>query len=214
MYIRTPQSRLNILFIINAAFIFSFLSMSLVLIGHPLDTIKVRIQTMEVVPGQAPAYTGVLDCAKKIVAKEGFSGLYKGMAAPMYGVTPMYALCFLGFGHGKQIFCDADTFKDPNLSPKAVWQIGCAGAFSALYTTPILAPGERLKCYLQVQAAKGGSQFDGNLCLTLLIPMFLKMDANLNIFAASVLIIILGPMSLAKALYAEGGMKSLFRVYY
>ncbi len=41
----------------------------LVLVGHPLDTIKVRIQTMTVTAGQTPAYTGVLDCAKKIVAK-------------------------------------------------------------------------------------------------------------------------------------------------
>ena len=25
-------------------------------------------------------------------------GLYKGMAAPIAGVAPMYALCFLGYG--------------------------------------------------------------------------------------------------------------------
>ena len=43
--------------------------MSLVLVGHPLDTIKVRVQTMVVVPGQPPPYSGVIDCGKKIVAK-------------------------------------------------------------------------------------------------------------------------------------------------
>lgn len=42
--------------------------------GHPLDTIKVRIQTMELVPGQPPPYTGLVDCASKIVKKEGVSG--------------------------------------------------------------------------------------------------------------------------------------------
>jgi solute carrier family 25 carnitine/acylcarnitine transporter 20/29 len=45
--------------------------MSLVLVGHPLDTIKVRVQTMEVVPGKPLPYTGVIDCAQKIVAKVG-----------------------------------------------------------------------------------------------------------------------------------------------
>lgn len=43
----------------------------LVFVGHPLDTIKVRIQTMVIKPGEAPPYTSALDCAKKIVAKEG-----------------------------------------------------------------------------------------------------------------------------------------------
>lgn len=43
----------------------------LVLSGHPLDTIKVRLQTMpDVKPGQAPLYNGTMDCAKKIVANE------------------------------------------------------------------------------------------------------------------------------------------------
>ena len=46
-----------------------------VLVGHPLDTIKVRIQTMELVPGQPPPYTGMVDCASKIVKKEGVSAL-------------------------------------------------------------------------------------------------------------------------------------------
>ena len=46
-----------------------------VLVGHPLDTIKVRIQTMEVVPGQPPPYKGMVDCASQIIKKEGVSFL-------------------------------------------------------------------------------------------------------------------------------------------
>lgn len=34
---------------------------------------------------------------------QGFFGLYKGMAAPVVGVTPMFAVCFLGFGIGKKL---------------------------------------------------------------------------------------------------------------
>jgi solute carrier family 25 carnitine/acylcarnitine transporter 20/29 len=49
----------------------------LVLVGHPLDTIKVRIQTMVVEPGKEAPYKGTVDCAKKIIAKEGPLGLYR-----------------------------------------------------------------------------------------------------------------------------------------
>lgn len=34
---------------------------------------------------------------------QGFFGLYKGMSAPVAGVTPMFAVCFLGFGVGKKL---------------------------------------------------------------------------------------------------------------
>lgn len=54
-------------------------------------------------PGKNPIYAGTFDCAKKTIKNEGFTGLYKGMAAPLVGVTPMYAVCFLGFGVGKQL---------------------------------------------------------------------------------------------------------------
>ena len=60
----------------------------------------------------------------------------------------MYALCFFGYGVGKNIFCDDDAFSQEN--PKLI-QIGLAGATSAAFTTPILAPGERAKCALQVR---------------------------------------------------------------
>ena len=44
----------------------------LVATGHPLDTIKVRLQTMpKPAPGQAPMYAGTFDCAKKTVTREG-----------------------------------------------------------------------------------------------------------------------------------------------
>jgi hypothetical protein len=67
-----------------------------------------------------------------------FPGLYRGMAAPLAGVAPMYALCFLGYGVGKKVFCDDDAFEKSKLV-----QIGLAGAVSSFFTTPILGPGAR-----------------------------------------------------------------------
>eukprot|EP00666_Eupelagonemidae_sp_cell4sb_P013629 gene13629-20952_t len=52
---------------------------SLVLVGHPFDTIKVRLQTGGVArcgAGQA-RFAGVADCVRQTVAREGVRGLYK-----------------------------------------------------------------------------------------------------------------------------------------
>jgi solute carrier family 25 (mitochondrial carnitine/acylcarnitine transporter), member 20/29 len=118
----------------------------LVLVGHPLDTIKVRIQTMTVAAGQAPPYSGTLDCALKTMRAEGPFALYKGITSPLLGVIPMYALCFFGYEIGKRVFTTEESYRNLQLL-----DIAAAGATSGLFTTPILAPLERIKCVLQVQ---------------------------------------------------------------
>lgn len=118
----------------------------LVITGQPLDTIKVRLQTQNTKPGEKPLYSGTFDCAKKTIQKEGFRGLYKGMITPLVGITPIYAICFLGFGIGKKL-----QTKDPD-TPLTLLQIGNAGMLAGVFTTVIMAPGERIKCLLQIQS--------------------------------------------------------------
>lgn len=78
--------------------------MCLVAAGHPLDLIKVNLQTMPTPkPGEKPVYTGMMDCARKIIAKDGLTGLYRGMSAPLVGITPIYAICFWGYKQGDNI---------------------------------------------------------------------------------------------------------------
>lgn len=100
--------------------------------------------------GVEPMYKGTLDCLMKTVKAEGPFALYKGIAAPLTGVVPMYALCFTGYDLGKTLFCDADAYAELK-----VGQIAMAGAFSAIFTTPIMAPQERLKCVMQTQDLAG-----------------------------------------------------------
>lgn len=120
----------------------------LVFAGHPLDTIKVRLQTQPYTPdGKPTLYNGTYDCAKKIIQKETFRGLYKGMATPIVGVAPMYAICFFSFTMGKKL---QQKSEDQVFNLKELF---CAGALAGLSTTVILAPGERVKCLLQVQNA-------------------------------------------------------------
>ena len=46
------------------------------LVGHPFDTLKVRLQTQ---PVDRPVYRGLLDCFLKTMKWEGIGGLYKGV---------------------------------------------------------------------------------------------------------------------------------------
>ena len=50
--------------------------MAICLVGHPFDTLKVRLQTQ---PVENPLYKGLLDCFLKTVKGEGLGGLYKGV---------------------------------------------------------------------------------------------------------------------------------------
>ncbi|XP_032690072.1 mitochondrial carnitine/acylcarnitine carrier protein isoform X4 [Odontomachus brunneus] len=129
-----------------------------VLAGHPLDTIKVRLQTMTVPgPNELPLYSGTWDCAKKTVSKEGVRGLYKGMAAPLCGVAPIFAISFFGYGVGKRL-------QQSSLDEKLMTiQLFYAGAFSGIFTTVIMAPGERIKCLLQIQHADAKPKYKGPL---------------------------------------------------
>ncbi|XP_033127440.1 mitochondrial carnitine/acylcarnitine carrier protein-like [Anneissia japonica] len=122
----------------------------LVFAGHPLDTIKVRLQT-QVTSGDARLYKGTFDCCKKILMKEGVFGLYKGMATPILGVTPIYAVCFFGYGLGLKL-------QRPNQSngQYGANQLFIGGMVSGAMTMLLVAPGERIKCLLQIQQAAGG----------------------------------------------------------
>uniref|UniRef100_A0A336M9T3 CSON007573 protein n=1 Tax=Culicoides sonorensis TaxID=179676 RepID=A0A336M9T3_CULSO len=147
-----------------------------VVAGHPLDTIKVRLQTMPIPEkGMEPLYRGTFDCAKKTVQREGFRGLYKGMSAPLTGVAPIFAMSFFGFGLGKRL---QQKTPDEQLGPL---QLFAAGAFSGVFTSIVMAPGERIKCLLQIQ--QGGTH-----------------PKKYN-----------GMVDCAKQLFKEGGIRSIYK---
>ena len=66
------------------------------------------------------------------------------MGAPIVGVAPIFALSFAGFGIGKKL---QQTHPEQELNLK---QLAVAGAISGVLTSSIMAPGERIKCLLQV----------------------------------------------------------------
>jgi hypothetical protein len=54
---------------------------SLVVVGHPLDTAKVILQTQTTAPGQTPQFSGAFDCLKKTFQRGGIQAIYRGVRA-------------------------------------------------------------------------------------------------------------------------------------
>lgn len=124
------------------------------LVGHPLDLVKVRMQT----GGGAGA--GTFKLLQTTFANEGVTGLYRGVSAPILAIAPVFAVCFWGYDMGKRVVRAISVSpSSPEEQPMTISQLSLAGALSAIPTTAIMAPSERIKCLLQVQAneiAKGG----------------------------------------------------------
>jgi solute carrier family 25 carnitine/acylcarnitine transporter 20/29 len=152
-----------------------------VIVGHPFDLVKVRLQTTHGV------YNGALDCVRKTIAREGMvRGLYAGVSAPLVGVTPMFAVSFWGYGVGKKLVERFSEVKVKNNTKQfSVAQISAAGFFSAIPMTLITAPFERVKVLLQIQGQKE-----------------LKPGEKPKYS---------GGLDVVRQLYKEGGIRSVFR---
>lgn len=167
-----------------------------VVVGHPFDLVKVRLQTAE-----RGVYSSAIDVVRKSVARDGLRrGLYAGVSAPLVGVTPMckyfcvmrfllemrltfvVAVSFWGYDLGKQIVSASSTVGPDGLS---IAQISTAGFLSAIPMTAITAPFERVKVILQVQGQK-----------TLAPGEKPKYNGGLDV---------------VRQLYREGGFRSVFR---
>ena len=73
-----------------------------VIVGHPLDTIKVRLQAMEIL-AQKRKFSGTLDCIMQTVRKEGAVALFKGLTPHMVMSVPSWSLLFWGYGMGLKL---------------------------------------------------------------------------------------------------------------
>ncbi|XP_062257813.1 cAMP-dependent protein kinase type II-alpha regulatory subunit-like isoform X1 [Platichthys flesus] len=97
----------------------------LVFAGHPLDTIKVRLQTQpKPKPGEKLIYGGTIDCFKKTLAKEvkyagpmdcvkqlyrefGIRGVYKGTALTLMRDVPASGMYFMSYEWLKNLLTPA-----------------------------------------------------------------------------------------------------------
>lgn len=115
------------------------------LVGHPFDTVKVRLQTQDFAK---PIYSGALDCAKKTVQWEGLPGLYKGVTSPLAGQMLFRSIMFGAFGQTKTWFA---TNKDGSVRAPRYSDFYKAGAVTGGIAAFVEGPIDFYKSQIQVQ---------------------------------------------------------------
>jgi len=118
-------------------------------VGHPLDTIKVRLQT-------SSKYNGMVDCFKTTVKEEGFVGLYKGVQSPLIGMAAMNSVTFLAYGQSKNLF------KKDEQDPLTLMQILQCGLITGTAVALVESPVDLFKSQLQTDhGAPGTTKYSG-----------------------------------------------------
>ncbi|KAL7908965.1 mitochondrial carrier domain-containing protein [Trichoderma velutinum] len=148
-------------------------------VGHPFDTVKVRLQTT-----QASRFSGPLQCVLQTVRNEGVTGLYKGATPPLVGWMFMDSVMLgslnvyrrlmaqhvfgvdswtpgagsgasgLGFGSLMKLsssFSRTSSSSEPSYLPPLGH--GIAGIMAGATVSFIAAPVEHVKARLQIQYA-------------------------------------------------------------
>ncbi|KAK9303324.1 hypothetical protein QLX08_004924 [Tetragonisca angustula] len=124
-----------------------------VIVGYPLDTIKVHMQTQDY---RKPKYKSNWDCFRTILAKESVAGLYRGISSPLAGVTLVNAVIFGVYGETRRHIPD----------PNSLSSCFVSGALAGLAQSPICSPIELAKTRMQLRASSNGTQFSGPMdCL-------------------------------------------------
>ena len=137
------------------------------LVGHPFDTIKVRLQTSE-----RAQFKGPLDCLLQTVRKEGITALYKGATPPLVGWMFMDSVMLGSLTFYRRLLKD-NVFNSPTFravtraSNQAGQQAGntlptfghgIAGMMAGATVSFVAAPVEHIKARLQIQYAADKSQ--------------------------------------------------------
>ncbi|KAJ1675532.1 hypothetical protein EV182_001084 [Spiromyces aspiralis] len=111
-----------------------------VAVGHPLDTVKVRLQ----IEGTA-RFKGPIDCLISTIKNEGVLGLYKGMASPLVGIAAVNSLLFWAYSKLKALQVGSAQ------GQANAKQIAIAGAGAGAINSILSSPVELLKIRLQAQ---------------------------------------------------------------
>ncbi|CDJ26288.1 hypothetical protein CFC21_040698 [Triticum aestivum] len=126
-----------------------------VLAGHPLDTLRIRLQQppRPVSPGITAARVtrppSAVALLRGILRAEGPSALYRGMGAPLASVAFQNAMVF-------QVYAILSRSLDRRMStsePPSYTSVALAGVGTGALQTLILSPVELVKIRLQLEAA-------------------------------------------------------------
>ncbi|KAH8664005.1 mitochondrial carrier domain-containing protein [Xylariales sp. PMI_506] len=123
---------------------------------YPIDLVKTRMQNQRGAnPGQR-LYNNSIDCFRKVIANEGFRGLYSGVLPQLVGVAPEKAIKLTVNDLVRNAFTDKKTG-----SIKLGYEIlagGTAGACQVVFTNPLEIVKIRLQVQGEVAKTAGGAE--------------------------------------------------------
>ncbi|XP_051519390.1 solute carrier family 25 member 45 [Myxocyprinus asiaticus] len=124
--------------------------------GHPLDTVKVRLQTQSV-------YSGILDCVVKTYTHEGFHGFFKGMAFPVLTIALSNSVAFGSYSNALNYLTQSHRSNSDQTNRSPLPAVFMAGCFSGLSQVFVTAPIDLVKVRLQSQTRgrSGGNKYRG-----------------------------------------------------
>lgn len=114
-----------------------------IVIGNPLDLIKVRLQAKDAIQSQS--------AASYVRQFESTSSLISGTAAPILGYGALNALLFVSYNRTEEAIN-----KGLSLSPN-LWTTWAAGAIGGLATWFVSTPTELIKCRAQLSSPPASS---------------------------------------------------------
>lgn len=120
-----------------------FGGIAVVLIGHPFDTTKTRLQT-----SPPNFYVNTMDCVSKTIKWEGVYGLYKGILSPLFGQMVFRSASFGTFSATVKWLSSSD---DSLSNPTTPSQLLLAGSITGLIISVIEAPIDLVKTKMQIQ---------------------------------------------------------------
>ncbi|CAL1398014.1 unnamed protein product [Linum trigynum] len=118
-----------------------------VMIGHPFDTVKVKLQKHNT-ETHGIKYRNGWDCSARILQTEGVKGLYRGATSSFVGVAVESSLLFGIYSRTKQSLQKGVQTDKPQ--PRVIIP---SAAYGGSIISFILCPSELVKCRMQVQGA-------------------------------------------------------------
>ena len=117
-----------------------------VIIGQPLDTIKVKLQTFP------HLYQSTFQCFKQTLVKDGIrKGLYAGTVPALAANVAENSVLFCAYGQCQNLV----TLVTQNTSMPTSLENAFAGFLAAFFSSFTLCPTELIKCKLQALRESG-----------------------------------------------------------
>nr|XP_030725414.1 solute carrier family 25 member 48 isoform X7 [Globicephala melas] len=115
-----------------------------VIVGHPLDTVKARLQA-------GTGYGSTLSCIRTVYRRESVFGFFKGMAFPLTSIAVYNSVVF-GVFSNTQRFLSHHRCQEPEAgSPRVLSDLLLASMVAGVVSVGLGAPVDLIKIRLQMQ---------------------------------------------------------------